>query len=366
MSHPASGGNTHTHLIDNRRRHLIKGTLALTGAAMLGAPAIVLGQNRKLVTRDPGGPFSEAFAKAFYEPFKQATGITVVGLPAESEPSGMVKAMVDAHNYQWDMAHVSKSTHLALADQGYLAPIYGSGGPGPNVSKIPQNMRGEYILGVDVYATVIGYRTDTVKTPPKDWKDFFDLKHFKGLRALRKNPFDTMEEALMADGVPPDKLYPLDIDRAFRKLDQIKRYVAVWWENGAQTSQLLKSGEVDMVPTWNGRAQVAIDDGAPVKLVWNQALWTYEGFTILKGGPHIEQCREFIEFCARPKQQAIFTDFLTYGPTAPGAFQYIKPARARMLPNYGDRLSHMTQVNSEYWGKHKDAITDRYNAWMLK
>lgn len=356
---------TAKNIFDTRRRSVIKGTVALAGAAILGAPAIVLGKDRKLVTRDPGGPFSQAFSKAFYEPFRQATGITVIGLASESEPSGMVKAMVDARNYQWDMAHLSKATQLALADRGYLAPIFGAGGPGPNVSKIPENMRGEYILGIDIYATVIAYRTDTVKKPPTDWKDFFDLKGFPGLRALRKNPFDTIEEALMADGVPPDQLYPLDIDRAFRKLDQIKRKVAVWWENGAQTSQLLKSGEVDMLPTWNGRAQVAIDDGAPVKMVWNQALWTYEGFTILKGGPNVAQCREFIEFCAQPKQQAIFTDYLAYGPTAPGAFQYIKPARAQLLPNYDNRLSNMTQSNAEYWGKHKDAVTDRYNAWLL-
>ncbi|PFH28940.1 MULTISPECIES: ABC transporter substrate-binding protein [Burkholderia] len=354
-----------SHKIDRQRRHVMKGALALSGAAVLGAPAIVLGQNRKIVTRDPGGPFTQAFNEAFYKPFKQATGITVVGLPAEAEPSGMIKAMVDAKNYQWDMAHISKSTHLALAEQGYLAPIAGKNGLGANARKIPQEMRTDFILGVDIFATVIAYRTDTVKRPPSGWKDFFDIKGYPGLRGLRKNPFDTLEEALMADGVAPGQLYPLDVDRAFRKLNQIKRDVGVWWDNGAQSAQMLKTGEVDMLPIWNGRAQVVIDGGAPVKLVWNQAIWTYEGFSILKGGPNVDMCREFIEFCAQPRQQAIFTDYVCYGPTSPDAFQYVKPDRAPMLPNHGGRLAHMLQANSEYWGKHKDAATDRFNAWLL-
>jgi putative spermidine/putrescine transport system substrate-binding protein len=347
------------------RRSFVKAAGVLSGAALLGAPAIVRAQQRKLTTRDPGGPFSDAFAQAFYEPFKKATGVTVVGQPSESEPSGMVKAMVESKNYRWDMAHLSNSTHLSLVKLGYLEPVAPKGGPGPWLSKIPETMRGEYIAGIDIYATVIAYREDMIKTPPQNWKDFFDLKGIPGLRGLRRNPFDTLEEALLADGVAPADLYPLDLDRAFKKLDEIKKEVGAWWENGAQSSQFLRTGEVDMLPIWNGRAQVAIDDGAPAKLVWNQALWTYEGFTILKGGPNVDLCREFIEFCCQPQQQAIFTETLAYGPTAPGAFDHISAERAALLPNNPTSFPHMTRVDSAYWGEHKDAVTDRFNSWLL-
>ncbi len=350
---------------DTGRRNVIKAAAALTGAAILGAPAIVGAKEHRIVTRDPGGPFNKGFGKAFYEPFKKATGITVVGVPSQSEPAGMVKAMVEARNYTWDMAHLSKSSHLSLANLGYLEAITPPGGAGPNLSKIPAIMRGEFILGIDVYATLLAYRTDAVKKVPTGWKDYFDVKGFPARRALRKNPFDTLEQALLADGVPASQLYPLDLDRAFRKLDQIKRNVDVWWENGAQSSQLLRTGEVDMMPAWNGRAQVAIDDGAPVKFVWNQSLWTYEGFTILKGGPNVSMCREFIEFCAQPQQQALFTDDIAYGPTAPDAFKYIRPERAKLLPTNPDYFFKMIQVNSEYWGKNQGPVTERFNAWLL-
>jgi putative spermidine/putrescine transport system substrate-binding protein len=71
---------------------------------------------------------------------------------------------------------------------------------------------------------------------------------------------------------PPCPLYPLDLARAFRKLDQIKPHVKVWWTSGAQSMQIITDGIVVMTPTWNGRVEGARRNGVPVELVWNQAL----------------------------------------------------------------------------------------------
>ena len=69
--------------------------------------------------------------------------------------------------------------------------------------------------------------------------------------------------ALLADGVPMDKLYPLDVDRAFRKLEQIKPDIATWWTSGGQSAQLISDGEVDMIQAWNGR--ITAVQGSPQK-----------------------------------------------------------------------------------------------------
>ncbi len=347
------------------RRRFLQGTVA--GAAVLGFPAIVRSAGeRKIVTRDPGGPFTKGFGEAFYEPFKKATGITVVGIQGQHEPTGMMKAMVETKNYTWDMGLLSKSSHQSLVNIDYLEPIAPAGGPGPNLSKIPENMRTEFLMGTDVYATLLAYRTDTMgKTPLKGWKDFWDIANFPGSRSLRKHPFDTLEQALLADGVAPDQLYPIDFDRAFKSLDKIKEHIDVWWTGGAQTSQLLKAGEVDILPTWNGRAQVAIDDDAPVKLVWNQALWTYEGWSILKGTPNADLCREFIEFCATGEAQARYTPHVAYGPTSPDAYNHVDPERAKVLPTNPEYFKNMIEVNTDFWGKNKDTASERFNAWLL-
>src|SRR5258707_3380148 len=64
---------------------------------------------------------------------------------------------------------------------------------------------------------------------------------------LEKKKIDMLEAALMADGVPMDKLYPIDIDRPLRKLEEIKPHVDVWWTDVDQTTQVLHTREVSLI-----------------------------------------------------------------------------------------------------------------------
>ena len=132
----------------------------------------------------------------------------------------------------------------------------------------------------------------------KTWADFWNVEKFPGRRSLRKNPIDSLEQALMADGVSIDQLYPLDVDRAFKSLDKIKQHVDVWWTGGAQSTQLLQSGEVDLISGWNARLQSAIDGGAPATIVWDQGLYSIEGWAIPKGCPRADAAKQFIKFCS--------------------------------------------------------------------
>ena len=42
-----------------------------------------------------------------------------------------------------------------------------------------------------------------------------------------------LEFALMAAGVPPEQVYPMDLDKAFASYSKVKRDVVKWWETGA-------------------------------------------------------------------------------------------------------------------------------------
>ena len=127
----------------------------------------------------------------------------------------------------------------------------------------------------------------------------------------------------------------------------------------------MPTGEVDLLYTWNGRAQVAIDDGAPAVINWNQAMWTFEGWCILKGGPNVDLCREFIEFAAGAEAQSRFTPHVAYGPTNAGAYQYIPEERAKVLPTNPKYLSSMIETDTDWWGKNKEALGERFNQWLL-
>lgn len=350
--------------LDLTRRHVLAG-----GAAVVLVPTYwkqASAQEKRIFIRDPGGPYAPGFKEAFYDPFKEATGIEAVGLQGQHEPTSLIKGMVDTQTYTWDMAHLSLAACVQLRDEGYLQPLNVKS---PYLDSTPAEYKNDYFAGCNVFAVVLAYRTDAFedkgKQPPQSWADFFDTEKFPGRRAMRKHPFDTIEQALLADGVPLDKLYPLDFDRAYKKLDTIKSKIDVWWTGGAQTSQLLKSGEVDICPAWNARVQTAIDDGAPVKIVWNQHLWSPEGWTILKGTPKADMCREFIKFATDPARQAVFTKHLAYGPTHPDAYKWIPEDRARILPTHPDYIKSRIQSDFQFWAEHKDAAAERFNAWVI-
>ncbi|KAG1580116.1 hypothetical protein G6F46_015561 [Rhizopus delemar] len=83
---------------------------------------------------------------------------------------------------------------------------------------------------------------------------------------------------------------------------------------------MLGSGEVDMIATWVSRAQSAIANGAPVQLVWDQNLWGCDNWSILKGTPNADACREFIKFASDPKPQPALVEFFAPRVTQPAAY----------------------------------------------
>jgi putative spermidine/putrescine transport system substrate-binding protein len=339
------------------RRSILAGV-----AATLAAPAIVRAQARRIVVRDLG--IGTSFNDAYGRAFTQATGIEVQPITGANDPIGQIKQMVDSKTYTWDMSIVSRQVANQLAGDGagYLEPLRIDDAPG--FRALPEMFRSPVYAGNDVVATVLGYRTDAIRTAPKSWADFFNTGAVRGRRAMRRNPVDSVEQALLADGVAADKLYPLDFDRAFRALDRIKRDVAVWWTSGAQSTQLLQSGEVDLCPSWNGRIQAAINAGAPVAIMWEQALWQTEGWVILKGGPNADLCREFIKFALDPGRQAIFARATGYGPTLSEAIDKLEPAVARTLPTHPANRAGAILVNVDNWTANRDQATERFNRWV--
>lgn len=348
------------------RRQVLKG--AALGVAAVAAPTVLLPRKTRaaetLICRDPGGPFTKAFSEAYYKPFAAKTGIEVIGVTSKHEATAEIKAQVDTGSYQYDVTILGEQSQVTLAEGGYLEIL--DIGDDPAVQEIPAEFKTPTMLGNDVYSTILAYRTDAgLSREPQGWQDLWDVEGMPGRRAMRNYPFDTIEIALLADGVPPATLYPADFDRAYASLDKVRPSVDVWWTGGAQTSQLLATGEVDLCQTWNGRAQAAIDGGAPVKMAFGQALWGYEGWCILKNNPKQDIARDFIKFTAQAENQAAFTPHVSYGPTNPNAYKYIDAARAEVLPTNPKWFNGMVAVNANFWGPIKDEAVNRWKGWML-
>ena len=351
------------------RRTVLKS--AATGLVALAAPAVWTpsrAQSKRIVVRDDGGIYSKAYTAVLYRPFTEKTGIQVAAVQAAAEPTAQIRSMVETKNYTWDMAKISQPAILTLTTGNKIYLEKHGLEDDPTIKNIPAQYMSPYGVGNNVYSTVIAYRTDKFKDrqPPQSWADFWNLKDFPGRRALRKHPFDTIEEALMADGVPTNAVYPCDVDHAIASLDKIKASIDVWWTSGAQVEQMLGNGEVDMVATWVSRAQSAQATGAPVGVVWNQNLWGCDSWSILAGSPNADACREFIKFASDPKRLATLTEYFPAGLTQPASFDHVKPEIAKNCPTYPDNAKLGLQIDAAYWQANQAKVIEKFNGWILR
>lgn len=346
-----------------RRRELLAAA-GVVGLSILVPKYARAGAAGELVVASWGGPFQEALRKAHFEPFARETGIKVIEATFE-DPLSRLKAMVEAKHVEWDVVNVGDRHVIVGAREGLLEPI--DYRVVDTRDLIPAAVH-PYGVGSDVYATAIGYYTKKydARNHPRTWAEFWDAKRFPGPRALRKVPFGNLEFALLADGVAPDRLYPLDVDRAFRSLDRIKAHVTAWWTSGAQFTQLLSNGEVDLAAIWDGEVVGAIAKGAPIGVERNQGLLSGDWWAVLKGAPHRENAMKFLAFASRAEPQANQTKYVSYAPVNKKAFDLIDPQVARSLTTHPDYLKGLIKADNEWWGKNNAPVTERFNAWLLR
>jgi putative spermidine/putrescine transport system substrate-binding protein len=175
-----------------------------------------------------------------------------------------------------------------------------------------------------------------------------------------------LEIALLADGVAPDALYPLDVERAFRALDRVKPSITVWWEAGEQPAQLLASNEVSMASIWNGRAYNAARAGKPVRFTWNGGLLSSDWWIVPRGSKQKALAEEFIRFASTAKAQAAFAQQIPYGPINPDAFALLPDAVKADLPTAPDNFNKQEVLRRDWWNANEAALTTRFNEWLLK
>jgi len=346
-----------------RRRTFLRG-LAATATAATAGPLIVtertIAQTRTIYVNTWGGSWTAAEEAAFFKPFTDQTGIRVKTVAPVSYAK--LKAQVQSGSYEWDITAITQADLLRAEREGLVEPVDWT-----VVKKDKLFPNAVYANGLAYCAlgTNLAYRKD--KFPqggPKSWADFWDVKKFPGNRSMLNNAVRTVQFALVADGVPVDKVFPLDVDRAFRKLDQIKPHIKVWWTQGNQSQQLVRDGEVDLIVMWNARASELAQQGLPVELVWHGATITTTMWGVAKGAPNRKPAWEFLQFAVQPKPQADFANKLYYGPTNPEAFKYISPEVSRQLPTYPENAKVAIKSDTVAEADQTAKIQERFTQWL--
>jgi len=338
--------------------------LKLSGVGLAGA-TLLLGTGgcggggsagEGLVFTSYGGAFQKAQSDAWLKPYSKETGTEI----RQDSPTDYAKlqSMVENNQVTWDVVDVGNDFGLeSTAD--LLEPLDYSV---IDKESILEGYASEYRVANIIYSNVLAYNTEQIDGTPSSWVDFFEPQKFPGKRGLYKNPSQTLEAALLGDGVPPENLYPLDVDRALNKLDTIKDQI-VWWETGAQSQQQVADGEVALVSAWNGRVQTAINAGAPVKIQWNQNMQTADFLVVPKGSPDKEEAMKLIAYCVSGENNQRISEYIEYAPVNEKSISKLEPKVASQLPTAYRDVS--VTYNDEWWDNNREAVTERFNKWLI-
>jgi putative spermidine/putrescine transport system substrate-binding protein len=319
-----------------------------------------------LYVRTPGGVYDDIMRKSVYEPFLKETGIAVVTVPSTI---GKLLAMFKSGNVELDVIDTADGPLLTLDRLGALEPIAYSKWKYSHKDDILPGQTFPTRVATYLYATTMVYNTKAFSADhhPRNWAEFWDTKTYPAQRSLPdlSSGEPPIEIAMLADGVPMDKVYPVDLDRAFRSLTKIRDSIPKFWDTGALSAQMMSDQEVTLAAMWNGRVQALIDKNAPLAIEWNQNMIQVQALGIFKGAKNPEAAQLFVDFASTAAPQAGVARELRYAPANQKAFDLIDPALAAQMsgsPKYRE-MGFFRQIG--WWEDNRDRVNKAWSTWIL-
>ncbi|MFT4013833.1 MAG: ABC transporter substrate-binding protein [Paracoccus sp. (in: a-proteobacteria)] len=326
-----------------------------------------------LVIMISGGTFADSQIEAFVKPFEAETGLKVTAIKSEV-PAAKHKLAVESSTVDFDLALKTEADGIMLDKLGYLIPIDYSAFDPEELSGIPEGLRPAWGVG-DVTASFVLSYDSTAEKKPRNYADFWNVAEFPGKRTLQSfiGTQGPLEEALLADGVPMDQLYPLDVDRAFAKLDEIKPEIRKWWGNGNEVLQLFNTNVANMGMNFDGRVHALQSEGRTTDLTFNQAKYYGVYWTVPKGAPRPENAMKFLAFATKAAQQAKMAEISGFAPTNTKAVALLPDETARKLVTHPDNIKNAYQLNGQWYAEvgedglsNAERVQQRWNVWITQ
>ncbi len=335
----------------------------LAGALLAGLPAAlrVTAANaaaKQLVFVNWGGDATKAYTDAYGKAFQQATGIAV-RQDGSGPTEGGITAQFKSGRPSWDIVDADPFSAISLGKQGMIETIdWGVVDRG----KIRPGFVWDYAASSYFYSYVIAYDSRKYPTAPAGMADFFDTAKFPGKRAMYKWGAGMWEAALLADGVPPDKLYPLDLDRAHRVIAKLKPDVISFWGGGAESQSALLDNEASMALVWSTRASlVEQDSDGRIKYIWDQGLLSPGAMAVIKHNPAgRDNAMKFIASAQDPRKQLMMFDLLGQGPANPACDALIPVEKRRGNCVDPANVAKQVALDMPWYSEHYGAALDTY------
>jgi putative spermidine/putrescine transport system substrate-binding protein len=309
-----------------------------------------------------GGSWTEAEEEHIGKPFTEETGIKVEYKVTGESPTAPALLQAQSGDVQLDIIN-SENAEL-LRSKGLLAPW-----PDDIKQLLEETARPDAykddLIAFGNTANVIVCNPKVMKKCPTTAAEFWDVKGFPGRRAIMDQAEAALAFALVADGVPNDQVYPLDVDRAIAKLEQIKPDIRVWPSSGDEQQQVLINEEVGAAIMWNGRAWGVKSENIPdLEMYWDGAQVSYgSGLVVMKDAPNQAAAFEYIKWLLEhPESQAKWSEALTYMSPTKQLNDLVDPEVAAALPS-----AHEDEViveDDEWLVEHNEEIQKAWQEFL--
>ncbi|MES4888627.1 extracellular solute-binding protein [Streptomyces sp. NPDC096012] len=357
----------------NRRSFLRAGAVTALGAPFAGSLLTACSTkssssakaNTTVTVTSYGGSYNDQLTKTILTPFKKKTGILPTLLANTSLAA--LKSQVQSGDVQWDLVELTAPEYVQAVEEGLLEKFdYGI----ISDKGLPAYAKAEY--GIKYLSFLFVMAWDQTHIPdasaPTDWAQFFDQGRFRTKRSVYGQLSDSsvLEAARLAEGVPFDKIYPLDVDAALRYLAQHPgRDRLIYHTANQEPIQQLTSGEVALSTSFNNRISAARKDGAKLNFSSRNGVLAGDYFVVPKGARNKEAAFRLMDFMSNDADAGADFDTTTNLTLANTAALAKLPADvADSLPTSPKLADSILVRDDRWWAEHLKKTEQAFELWQ--
>jgi len=308
------------------RRDFLAGMGALAATMAAGRSAEAQELSGDLVVSTPGGAWETAFRETMAKPFSRKYPKVNIHIDLSDFSAVLAKLRVARGvNPPFDQI-VLLDDQLDVAVREGLIDLFDTREV-PNAKDMysistPAKWQKDgkfYVIHQDWGQLGLTYRTDKVKTPPKEWLDFWKPE-YKGLVGMPPISFSIGLQFFIATihSLGGNEKNPGDVDRGFEKMKELKPSVAQQPTSAGAIQQLLERGDIALVPLWDARAYGLAAAGLPIGFSYPNnpgPVASGAGLAIPKGTKNRAATVRLLDFRLSPEPQKAFCQAMWVAPS---------------------------------------------------
>ena len=338
-------------------KHKFATVALMTGVVLIsscGANGQVPGNNR-LVFVNYGGESLEAAKQGWLEPYSSSTGTQFV----TDGPSDLAKirTMVESGRTTWDIVDIDTA-----AGANECGALFAKRPTDFDLAEIDSRyVTDECMVPVMVQAVGVVYNKKLYgDNPPTKVEDFMNVSKFPGKRLAFNYPAGTVEPLLMADGVAPEDVVPVDWRRVENAVDRLGSDFVPMGQH-TQIVAALEAGDFGMCLCYTGRAAMAAENGADIGVLWDRVFVATGGLYAVKESQNPEGQWDFLQYLATSDGQNPFYEVLPYGPTTTGEPPAVTDVYKEFMPTFNSERTEVTfTYNVPFWTENIDSAMESW------